>query len=138
MENEESERLLDEIGQLLARDLQYPLEETLLHAEVGRNFVGPSIFKNLPDRVLYRRPDLRDLGDALLDLWEAQDTNDRWEEIEYVTRNGTFDVHFIYPDEIDREEDPFDRRDRIVQRHFGEKPIVYPPDDDDDPLQYEL
>lgn len=139
MPNDETERLLVEIGQLLARDTEYPLDGTLLYAEVGQNFVGPSIFKNLADRIVYRRPDLRDLGDTLLDLWEAQDTEDRWEEIEYLVRDGKFDVAFTYPDEIDREEDPFDRRDRVVQRHFGDKPIVYPPSlDEGDVPQYEL
>ena len=139
MANDETERLLIEIGRLLARDTEYPLDGTLLYAEVGQNFVGPSIFKNLPDQILYRRPDLRDLGDALLDLWEAQDNEDRWEEIEYLVHDGKFDVTFTYPDEIDREEDPLDRRDRIVERHFGGKPIVYSPsDDDNEATQYKL
>lgn len=47
--NDETERLLVEIGRLLARDTEYPLDGTLLHAEIGQNFVGPSIFKNLAD-----------------------------------------------------------------------------------------
>lgn len=139
MVNDETERLLDEIGHLLARDTEYPLDGTLLYAEVGQNFVRPSIFKNLPDRIVYRDPDLRDLGDALLDLWEAQDSRRRWEEIEYLVRDGKFDAAFTYPEEIDREEDPFDRRDRIVRRHFGDKPIVYPPTSDDSgALRYQL
>ena len=127
MPNDDTERLLVEIGQLLARDTDYPIDGTLLYAEVDQNFVRPSIFKNLPTHILYRDPDLRDLGDALLDLWEAHDGQDRWEEIEFVVRDGTFDAAFTYPDEINREEDPLDRRDRVVQRHFGNKPIVYPP-----------
>ena len=63
----------------------------------------------------------------LLDLWEAQDSDKRWTEIEYVVRGDKFHASFTYPDEIDPEEDPFDRRDRIVAKHFGKKPIVYPP-----------
>ncbi|UYY58615.1 hypothetical protein [Sphingomonas sp. S2-65] len=127
MADDETERLLTTIGHLLARDKEYPLDGTLLYAEVGQNFVAPSIFKNLSDHILYRDPDLRELGDALLDLWEAQDSDDRWEEIEYVVRDGKFDVAFTYPEEIDREEDSFERRDRVVQSYFGTKRIVYPP-----------
>jgi hypothetical protein len=139
VKNDETERLLIRIGQLLARDQEYPLDGTLLYAEVGENFVRPSIFKDAADHVVYRDPDLRELGDCLLDLWEAQETEDRWEEMEYVVRDGKFDLTLTYPDEIDREEDPFDRRDRVVRKHFGAKPIVYPPlSDEGDAPQYEL
>ena len=127
MPNDETERLLNEIGQLLAEDTHYPLDGTLLHAELDRMFVAPSIFKDLGDHILYREPDLDRLGDALLDLWEAQESDKRWAEIEYVIRDDTFHASFIYPEEIDPEEEPFDRLDRIVARHFGKKKIVYPP-----------
>lgn len=139
MVNNETGPLLNEIGQLLARDLDYPLDGTLLYAEVGENFVRPSIYKNTPEQIVYRHPDLRDLGDALLELWEAQTSDERWEEIEYVVCDGKFDATFTYPEEIDRDEDPMDRRDRIVKRHFGDKPIFYPPwPYDDDVPRYEL
>lgn len=127
MADDETDRLLNEIGQMLAQDREYPLDGTLLYAELDRNMVGPSIFKELGNQILYRRPDLDHLGDALLDLWEAQDTDDRWAEIEYLVRDGKFDVTYTYPDEIDPEEDSMERRDRVVRRHFGNKPIVYPP-----------
>lgn len=42
-------------------------------------------------------------------------------------RGGRFEVAYIYPDEIDPEEDLLERRERSLLRHFGEKPIVYPP-----------
>lgn len=127
MASSESERLLVEIGRLLAEDDAYPLDGTLLYAKLDYNVVGPSIFKELGNQILYRRPDLDRLGDALLDLWDAQDTDDRWAEIEYVIRDGRFDVTYTYPDEIDPEEDSNERRERVVRRHFGDKPIVYPP-----------
>lgn len=88
--------------------------------------VAPSIFKDLGNHILYRWPDLNRLGGALLDLWEAQDGEDRWAEIEYVVRDGRFEANYTYPDAIDPEKDPMERRDRVVRRHFGEKPIVYP------------
>jgi hypothetical protein len=133
--NAETETLLNEIGQLLGEDDEYPLDGTLLYAEVDSNFVAPSIFKDLGDHILYRDPDLDVLGDALLNLWNAQDRGKRWEAIEYVVRGGKFTATFTYPDEIDHHEDSLDRRDRIVERHFGKKRIVYPPppgrDDED-------
>ena len=139
MSKDETERLLVEIGHLLAEDQEYPVDGTLLYAELDRNYVAPSIFKNLGNHILYRRPDLDRLGSALLDLWEAQDSDDRWAAIEYVVRDGRFDVTYTYPDAIDPEEDPMERRDRVVRRHFGDKPIVYPPwPPKDDGPDYEL
>jgi hypothetical protein len=135
MSNDRTKSFLSEIGQLLAEDADFPLDGTLLYAKLDRAFVAPSIFKDLGDHILYRAPDLDRLGDALLDLWEAQHSKRRWSEIEYVIRGGKFTATFTYADEIDADEDSFDRRDRIVTRHFGKKPIVYPPSpgaDDDD------
>lgn len=126
------EELLNLIGELLAEDIEYPLDKTLLHAEVGRAFVSPSIFKDRGDHILYRDPDLDRLGDALLDLWDAQQGPDRWAELEYMVSNGRFDATFVYPEEIDPAEEPLDRRRRIVIRYLGDKPIIYPPDEDDD------
>jgi len=60
--------LLAEIGDLLAEDIDYPLDGTLLFARVDHGFVNPSIFKNLGNQILYRWPDLNRLGGALLDL----------------------------------------------------------------------
>jgi hypothetical protein len=138
MPNSETEQLLNEIGQLLAEDTAYPLDGTLLHAELDRNYVAPSIFKDLGDHILYRTPDLDTLGDALLDLWEAQGSKLRWREIEYVVRGDQFEAQFTYPDAIDPEDDPLERRRRIVKKHFGDKPIVYPPmpTDDEDIMHY--
>ena len=134
----ETESLLVEIGQLLAEDIEYPLDGTLLYAELDDNFVAPAVFKDRGNHILYRWPDLDRLGGALLDLWNAQEANDRWAEIEYVVRDGRFTATYTYPDDIDPDEDEFERRDRIVQRHFGDKPIVYPPFPPDDVPKYEL
>lgn len=138
MPDNRTEELLNLIGQLLAEDTEYPLDDTLLHAEVGPAVVGPSIFKDLGNHVLYRDPDLDRLGDALLDLWEAQQGEDRWAEIEYIVRDGRFEVTFVYPEEIAPEEEPLDRLDRIVAKYFGEKPILYPDPDEHDDGTFEL
>lgn len=140
MANDETDRLLGEIGQLLAEDTAYPLDGTLLYAQVDSNFVAPSIFKNSGNSVIYRYPDLDRLGGALLELWEAEEPKNRWEEIEYRVQDDKFEVAYTYADEIDPDEDTFERRDRVVKRHFGDKPIVYPPlpPDEDGVPSYDL
>jgi hypothetical protein len=124
--------LLSKIGQLLAEDIDYPLEGTLLHARVDRRMVGPSIFKDMGDHLVYRDPDLRRLGDCVLDLWEAFEPRKRWAQMEYVIRDGRFDVKFIYPHEVPKNEYWNDTREEMLKRHFGNKPVVYPPLSDDD------
>lgn len=139
MANDEAEKLLNEIGQLLMEDRKYPVEPTLLYAQLDRNMVGESIFKELGNQILYRRPVIEGLPYALLDLWEAQEGEDRWAEMEYLLRDGKFEIVYIYPDEIDAEDDLVERRARAVRRHFGEKPIVYPPwPPEDDAPEYDL
>lgn len=128
------ERLVNELGSLLAEDKSYPLDGTFLYAEVDDTHVRPSIYKALPTQALYRRPDLDRLGNCLLDLWYAFPEGRKFAAISYIVRGETFDLQFVYPDELDPKEWPEDRRERILKAHFGDKPIVYPPweDDDDD------
>lgn len=138
--NDVTDRLFGEIGQLLAEDTAYPLDDTLLYARLDTNYVAPSIFKNRGGTIVYRRPDLDRLGDALLDLWDAETPENRWAEIEYLIRGDTFQVTYTYADDIDPNEDTFERRDRIVKRHFGDNPVVYPdyPPADDGAPSYDL
>ena len=126
MQSDETQRLLNEIGQALAEDVAYPLDNTLLYAEVGADMASPSIFKNLSNQILYRRPDLDAFAYTLWDLWLEQPEGRRWAIMEYLVKDGKFDAVFVYPDELDPEEDSMDRRTRIVRRYFGDKPIVYP------------
>lgn len=133
MASDETGRLLNEIGRLLAEDKEDPLDGTLLYAKVWPDAVSSAVFKDGGDHVAYQDGP-GPLMDMLLDLWEETDPPKRWAEMEYVVRGGTFDASFTYSQEINPEEDPFDRRDRIVKRYFGDKPIVYPPMPTDDEL----
>jgi len=135
----ETEQLLNEIGRLLMEDRDYPSEPTLLYAQLDHNMIGESIFKELGNQFLYRWPVNERLPYALLELWEAQDGRDRWSELEYVLRDGSFEVAYFFPDEIDQKEDVIARRERSLRRHFGDKPIVYPPwPPEDDAQDYDL
>ncbi len=136
MPNEKMEALLDRIGQLLAEDTEYPIDGTLLHAEVHRAFVAPSIYKDMGNHLRYRDPDLDRLGEVLLDLWYAQNEEKRWGGLEYFIKDGRFQLTFIYPEEIDEDEPSLERRDRVVKKYFGEKPIVYPNFDGNDVWVY--
>jgi hypothetical protein len=92
----------------------------------------PRFFYNRGNSIVYRDPDLDRLGDALLNLWDAEDSGNRWAEIEYLVSGDAFEVACTYAEEIDPAEDTFERRDRIVRRHSGDRPIVYPPESPED------
>lgn len=126
MESDKTERLLNEIGLAILASTEYAQRPMLLYAELDFNMIGQSIFIDLGNNILYHWGGQR-LSYMLLDLWESSDPEKRWAEIEYVIRDGRFEVSFIYPEDIDAGIDSFDRRDRIVEKYFGEKPIHYPP-----------
>lgn len=146
MPNDRTEHLLNEIGQLVVADAERPLADTLLYAQVDTNFVSASIFEDRGDHILYRDYDPDRLTYALLELWAVAEPGKRWEEIEYVIRGNAFQASFTYPEDVgpsDEDEEgnykPFARRDSIVAKHFGDKPITYPPmPSDDDDLSFEL
>lgn len=132
-------RLLSKIGEILTADGAGSGGETLLYAAVDNNYVAPSIFENHETQIVYRDPDMDSLSPVLLELWQAEDPSNRWEEIEYVLHSGTFEATFTYPDEIDPDEGMIDRGHRIATEHFGDKPIRYPPADlDQNPPQFKL
>jgi hypothetical protein len=118
--------LLNEIGSILAQDREYPLEGTFLYAEVEWQMVSPSIFKDLGDHLLYRDA-MDDITPVLLDLWEAPPLDKRWATLLYRIHDGKFDASFLYPEEIDPDDGPVERRERILHQRYGNKRIDYPP-----------
>jgi hypothetical protein len=125
MFGDRTEKLLDEIGNVLAIDITYPLEGTFLYAEVQSQVTAASIFKDLGDHLLFRWP-MNELHDILLDLWESEPSGRRWAAMEYRIDGDKFTASFTYPEELDPAESNSDRRERILQRRYGNKRIVYP------------
>ncbi|MBX3594505.1 hypothetical protein [Sphingomonas sp.] len=91
------------------------------------------MLKGPETHIPYKAPDLKRLSRASLGLWATQDGNRQRAEIEYLIRYGRFNATLIYPEDIDPEGASLDRRDRIVARYFGDKPIMSPPIGDDVP-----
>lgn len=134
MTNDRYESILGEIPNCLALDTEYPLNDTLVYAQAGRNWVEASIFKDLGDRIVWRDPGLDEIFETVKELWNAQTEKPRWRFIEYFVKDGRFTVTYTYPDELPPEDEiPLFRREEIIRRYFGDKPIIYPqPDDEPD------
>ncbi len=120
------ERLLNEIGQLLAEDAHYPLDGTFSTLSWTRHFVAPSICKDVGDHVsLYREPRPRSARRCTpRSLGRPEMLRKRWRTSWYVIHDGSFHINVYLPRQIDPQEERWDRRDRAVARHFGNKPIV--------------
>lgn len=125
MANDEVERLLNEVGNVLAQDTAYPLDGTFLYAEAASQMVDISIFKDLGDHLLFRWS-MGGLTNVLLDLWEAEAPEKRWAAMQYRIEGGAFQASFTYPEEIDPDEPSLDRRERILRERYGNKRIDYP------------
>jgi hypothetical protein len=125
MENDEMSAILNQIGNILAEDTEYPLDGTLLYVEAEFMMLDVSIFKDLGDHLLFRWSS-DDLTDPLLELWDIAPEDKRWSAMEYRIQDGRFEVAFTYPEEFDEEMDTIARRDRVLKRRFGNKRIVYP------------
>jgi hypothetical protein len=126
MQGRTTEQILAEIGQMLAADPEYPVENSLLQAEVDPEMISPSVYKDAGDHIMYRSPDLDRWSDILLELWYAQSGKSRWSEIEYFIRDGRFEVAYIYPDDVDRSDSMKERREQALRRYYGDKPVRYP------------
>jgi len=117
--------MLNDIGNILARDSAYPLDGTFLYVEAGRGWVDMSIFKDLGDHLLYRDP-MDGLSSALLSLWDTEEPAKRWFAMQYRIEGSKFDVSFTY-EPLDPETSTIDRCDVILRQHYGNKQVVYPP-----------
>lgn len=130
MINEKMAKILATIGQHLAEITETEPEGTYLYAEAEGDWQEASIFKEDGENVAYWRPD-GELFDAIDRLWQAADGDKKWLVMEYFVAEGRFDADFLYPDQLDPEETSYDRRERALEKRFGDKPVIYPPMEDD-------
>lgn len=97
-----------------------------IYIEVQDYSVYGAVFKDEGEQVRFFSP-----GDILfelaLDAWEAVPEDQRWLVMEYDVKGRAFNVNFVYPEEVNPEEDASDRRQAALDRRYGDKPVIYPP-----------
>jgi hypothetical protein len=116
---------LNEIGNILARDTDFPLDGTLLYVEADWGTANISIFKNLGAHLLWRDP-TQELSYALLELWESEALDKRWSSMLFRIEGEKFAASFTY-DPLDLNVSTIDRREVILQERYGNKQVIYPP-----------
>lgn len=117
--------LIEQIGQLIADLLpENNANEVFMYALVGDMWQETAIFHDLGNQVVFHFPSL-ELSEAIQELWELEEPEKKWSMLYYTISAGKFTADFLYPDDIDPEEDSFERRQRIVAERYGEKPVDY-------------
>lgn len=125
MESDKTVGILSEIGRVLAADVRGAPDAAFLYTEAAQNMVATSIFEELDDRVVYHNPSM-ELDGLILAAWESAPGDKKWNALFYTISGDTFDARFQYPDEDwDEEESAMDRRDRVLEAKYGDKPIDY-------------
>jgi hypothetical protein len=129
MPNEKLADILNLIGQQVTDILDGEPDNSYLYAEATDGSVEGGIFQDKGREVIYHDPN-HALADEILELWYAAEPGKKWGALHYDIKDGQFDARFEYPDAWDPEEYTPDRRERALRERFGEKPVIYPPPDE--------
>ena len=114
-----------EIGGEVARIVGDP-EGAYLYSEAGEGWYSYAIFKAEGENVRYY-DGTSELGDLIWKALKTEEPGKRWAVMEYVITGTKFDAQFQFPEQIDPEESEIERRPRALKKHFGERPVIYPP-----------
>jgi hypothetical protein len=128
--DEKMTELLNAIGQDLAAIVEGNPNGTYLYLEAADGAVGGGVFQDIGPEVLYYDPN-DDLCDAVQELWYAAERGKKWGALHYEIKDGQFDARFDYPDAWDPDEYTHDRLERALKERFDDKPVIYPPPDQD-------
>jgi hypothetical protein len=131
MANQEFGDMLNEIGQHVANILGKLPDDVYVYIEAGDQRQGGAIFENLAERVVYHSIS-DEMFDAIEHLWEAAETDKKWSVIHYDIKDGQFDAEFLYTDDMELDTFEHDYREDALVARYGDKPVIYPPMDDDD------
>lgn len=116
---------LNAIGQHLYEILDKHPDGSFLFAEVDGESVEAAIFFDEGDRVVYYEFD-DELFEEIQKLWSLAEDHEKWSVLEYDVHNNKFDAKFTYQNQLDHEETVHERRERLLQLRYGDKPVIYP------------
>lgn len=121
---------LNDIGNELAFILDRQPDGSFLYSEAAENTCSAAVFVESNDEVRFVDP-TDELFDLIQHLWDLAEPDKKWTVLEYAVAEGKMKASFTYPEDIDPDESEMDRSERALRKRYGEKPIIYPNDDDD-------
>jgi hypothetical protein len=119
--------LFADIGGEIAQIVGGDPDGAYLYAEAGEGWYGASVYRDEGEAVRYFDPS-DELSDLIYEAWLTEDPDKRWSVMQFEIRGTKFDASFQYPDEVNVESFAADdRREKALRKHFGDKPVIYPP-----------
>jgi hypothetical protein len=125
MATEEMGKLLNQIGQLVAKTLGKVPDDVFVFIQAADQMSGGAIFENLPEQVIYHDFG-HDVHDTILELWDAAPPDKKWSMLLYDIKDGRFDAEFLYTEDLEDEWDSLDYRQDALRKRYGDKPVIYP------------
>lgn len=112
------------IAKILRDELSEKERKLLYIAELRPGFLCSAALSDEGDHI-ENHCIQNELSTPTREAWKAEPPNKRWTVMEMVIQNGRFEVDFTFPGELPAEEDTYDRQERIIKQHFGDKPVTY-------------
>lgn len=120
------DKILNAIGVALLDVAASSDRPIILYAEAEEGWTEAAIFCDEEDKIVFVVGD-KELFELILDLWDAAPKNQKWSGLEYLLTGGHFQVRYDYGDDWQKDQFAGDRREVVLRRYFGNKPIEYPP-----------
>lgn len=135
MNQDRKVELLNQIGIVLRADRRFSTMGTLFICAVEDMFISISLFWDRGNYIAYNSPDYNDFEDIMFELWELDEPEKRWLEVEYLLKGKEFEANFLYEEDIGDELMNPSRISDSARRYLGDKEIVYPDDLGDDTFE---
>ena len=129
MSNEKMTEILNAIGRDIAAIIGGDPDNSYVYAEATDGSVEGGVFQDIGATIIYHDPD-DNLFDDIQELWYLAKRGEKWGALHYDIKSGQFDARFDYPEAWNPDEFTHERTERALAARFGDKPVIYPPPDE--------
>jgi len=99
-------------------------DRILLYVEAGDEWHSISQYQELDEIVNYINEESHALSDAVYVARQSEEPSLRWTTMEYEISDGSFKAKLGHDPNINVD-GRMDRREKVLKRYFGDKPIHY-------------
>jgi hypothetical protein len=111
--------MLNAIGQHTADILGKIPDDVFVYIEAGDQMQGGAVFDNLEDQVIYYNPSIP-MCEEIQRLWDAADSDKKWQMIYYDIKDGKFSVEYVYLNQGDPDFYEHDYREDALVARYGD------------------
>lgn len=123
------EDLYQAIGEAAPKNCPELHGDLLVYAEVQPGVIESGMFyeRGSGREVTFRycTDELEDLLFTLWERWQEVPGNVSWRGLAYLIRDGRLQIDLSYPEQLIEGEGLLERRPRLLQTYFGDRPVDY-------------